>query len=115
MRLENLTVSLLLALVLMSAPVAGRARRPAPDPADDQPVTRAEAAKAIEPLLDAHTTKDGRLVTAQDVANLEYSSLHVSDETVQTEARVVRLQAEIEDLRREIRELQRRRHRLIVP
>ena len=107
--------ALMLALSLFStAPAWARTRRPAPEP-DDRPATRAEVAKALEPVIDASHTADGRQITAQDVVNLEDVSIHVSDETAATELRVERLRAEIEQLRADIAQLKRRHRRAFLP
>lgn len=103
---------LALALVLLVVPSATDARsrkhRPA---ADDRPATRAEAAVALQPVIDARTADDGRQYTARDVANLEDTAITITDETVNTQLRVARLNAEIDQLRRDIQELRRMRRR----
>ena len=103
--------TLALALVVALLPHAASARVRKHRDADDQPVTRAEVAVALEPALSAHTAANGRQYTGQDIGNLEKLAIESSDETVATEERVARLTAEIDQLRRDIQELRRMRHR----
>jgi hypothetical protein len=107
-------IACLLLLCLVTSPALAR-RKHRHEGRDDEPVTRAEVAKAIEPAIDAHRTKDGRIIAARDVANLEDVSIRISDETVEEAARIERLTLEVAALKEEVRQLQRRRHRLIVP
>lgn len=104
-------VALSLALTA-STGEAGR-RRTAKQAHDDRPITRAEVARALEPVLDRSTLKrpDGREITGEDIANLESVAIEEADEMAATSSRVSNLTAQIEGLREEIQQLQRRRRR----
>lgn len=104
---------LALALVLVMVPGAAeaRSRKHREIREDDRPATRAEVAVALQPVIDARTADNGRQYTARDVANLEDTAITITDETVNTQLRVARLDAEIEQLRRDIQELRRMRRR----
>lgn len=104
-------LALVLASLAHDADARVRRRRERDVDRDDTPVTRAEVARAMLPLVDANTTANGRQITGQDVANLESLAIQSSDEMVAEQTRVARLQAEIEQLRHDIEELKRRRRR----
>jgi hypothetical protein len=108
------TTLLLTALALALAAGDGEAgRRRAKASHDHRPATRAEVAAALEPLLDRQTLArpDGRVITGQDVANLESVAIDASDEMATTGTRVENLTAQIEQLRQDIQDLGRRRRR----
>jgi hypothetical protein len=122
-----------LAAVAIACATPAEARRRAPKRSrQDAPATRADVARAIEPesgaasggpvqlladaratrsarpVLDARRTDDGRVITANDVMNIEDVAIDACDEMGSASTRVSRLTSEIEQLRREIRDLRRR-------
>lgn len=104
---------LALALVLVMVPCAAdaRSRKHREIAPDDRVATRTDVAVALQPVIDARTADDGRQYTARDIANLEDTAITITDETVNTQERVARLNFEIEQLRRDIQELRRMRRR----
>ena len=108
--MRRLVVAALVLASLCHDAEARRRREPRAD-RDDTPITRAEVAQAMLPVVNATTTDSGRQITGQDVANLETLAIQTSDQMLEEETRVARLQAEIERLRADIEFLKRRRRR----
>lgn len=108
MGLSGRLAVLILVAMLVPSDAAARSRK---QHADHRPVTRAEVARELEPVLDARLTRGGRQVTGQDIANIEDSSIHITDEMTSTGSRVEALTRDIEALRREIHQLRRRQRR----
>lgn len=87
-----------------------------PRPDLSGPITRLEAARAVNVLMQTWTdpvTK--RLFAAQDIANLESMALEFTSEMSLVSVRVGDLEDRIAALQRDVKSLQSRRRRLRLP
>ena len=85
------------------------ARHAAPDQA---PVTRVEVAQEVAKVMDKSVlkTEDGRVITGQDIAQMETTATHAADDMVSVSQKTDLLLHNLQELRQQMAELRAQVH-----